>query len=71
MENKLRKLFDYQRFAQNDDLKKMIRDCEDRYVFSDVQILPDVELSMATGGKKDLTADEELAEVLKNKEGTK
>ena len=31
MENKLKKLFDYQRFEQNDKLEKLIHETESRY----------------------------------------
>ena len=32
MESKLKKLFDYQRFEQNDRLEALIRESEDRFV---------------------------------------
>ncbi len=45
MENKLSRLFDYQKYAPNDKLSSIIRDVESRYSL-DVQELSDDELGM-------------------------
>ena len=45
MENKLSRLFDYQKYAPNDKLSSIIRDVESRYSL-DIQELSDDELGM-------------------------
>ena len=45
MENKLSRLFDYQKYAPNDKLSSIIRDVESRYSL-DLQELSDDELGM-------------------------
>lgn len=45
MENKLSRLFDYQKYAPNDKLSSIIRDVESRYSL-DMQELSDDELGM-------------------------
>jgi hypothetical protein len=45
MENKLSRLFDYQKYAPNDKLTSIIRDVESRYSL-DLQELSDDELGM-------------------------
>ena len=45
MENKLARLFDYQKFAPNDKLSAIIKDVESRYS-ADIEVLSDDELSM-------------------------
>ncbi len=45
MENKLSRLFDYQKYAPNDKLSSIIRDVESRYSLH-VQELSDDELGM-------------------------
>ncbi len=50
MENKLFKLFDYQKFSKNKDLQKIIDDVEERY--QNEYVLSDDSLAFAAGGKK-------------------
>ena len=45
MENKLARLFDYQKFSPNDKLASIIADVESRYP-SDIEVLSDDELGM-------------------------
>ena len=45
MENKLARLFDYQKFAPNDKLASIIADVESRYQ-TDIEVLSDDELGM-------------------------
>jgi hypothetical protein len=45
MENKLSRLFDYQKYAPNDKLSSIIKDVESRYSL-DLQELSDDELGM-------------------------
>ena len=55
MEQKLKKLFDYQRFAQNEELGKLIRDTENRYAAG----LSDDDLSLVNAaGDVTVTAPE-------------
>ena len=50
MEKILKKLFEYQKFANNPSLQKIIEESEARCAY---QELPDSALSFATGGKKE------------------
>ena len=45
MENKLARLFDYQKFSPNDKLASIIADVESRYQ-TDIEVLSDDELGM-------------------------
>ena len=55
MEQKLKKLFDYQRFAQNEKLAKLIQDTENRYAAE----LSDDDLSfVSAAGDMPVTAPE-------------
>lgn len=52
MENKLRKLFDYQKFSGNAKLDEVIGDVEERYhIGGQGRLLSDEELSNAAGGR--------------------
>lgn len=51
MEKKLSRLFDYQRFAKNANLQKIISDTERRYEGVAV-LLEDEHLSFAAGGRE-------------------
>ncbi len=50
MENKLTKLFEFQRFEKNKQLDKIIRDVQDKYPES--SYLDETALSLVAGGKK-------------------
>ena len=41
MENKLSRLFDYQKFSPNEDLEKVIRDVESRYSLDKYELSDD------------------------------
>ncbi len=45
MENKLARLFDYQKYSPNDKLSVIIKDVESRYS-TDIEVLSDDELGM-------------------------
>ncbi len=52
MENKLRKLFDFQKFSGNPELSKVIGEVENRYQIGEQgTLLSDDELMNAAGGK--------------------
>ena len=51
IENKLFKLFDYQRFEREKKLQSLIRDVQERY--DESHVLPDGDLSFAVGGKQE------------------
>ena len=53
IENKLRLLFDYQRFDKNKELSKMIKETNEKYENSGVLLLDEASLSFASGGKKE------------------
>ena len=52
MENKLKRLFDYQRFAKNENLQKTIEDSLNRNPEVIELALNDASLAMAVGGRK-------------------
>lgn len=51
MEQKLKKLFEFQRFEKNEQLDQMIRDVEDGLPLSDYSLDEDA-LLLVAGGKK-------------------
>ena len=52
MENKLKKLFDYQRFEQNEKLEKLIHETENRYASG----LSDDDLSFVNAAGEPVTS---------------
>ena len=72
MEAKLRKLFDFQRYAKNRDLQKIITDTQNRY--DEVAVyLEDESLSFAAGGRhiEETPKEEKQEEVPKIEESKK
>ena len=63
MEDKLRRLFDYQRFAKNRELQKIITDTQSRFDEAAVY-LEDESLSLAYGGSEDLNVEEKKDNLL-------
>ena len=63
MEDKIRKLFDYQKYENNPNLKIVISKCLNEEESNE---LMDDELVFATGGKKDDTLTSEEKENIKN-----
>ena len=58
MENKLRKMFDFQRFSGNPDLDEVIRDVEMRHPTGNQgTLLPEEELKNVAGGKNYTMSD--------------
>ena len=53
MENKLKKLFDYQQFEKNEKLEKLIRETESRYAAE----LSDDDLSLVNAAGEPVTCD--------------
>ena len=51
IENKIKKIFDYQRFENNKDLQNVINETEDR-AFCNCKSLNDEKLLAIVGGKK-------------------
>ena len=62
MENKLKQLFDYQKFAKNEKIEKWVKELETKY---EPELLTDDSLVFAVGGKQDSNNQE------KNTEGDK
>ena len=73
MEKKISRLFDYQRFARNANLQKIVDDTQRR--FDEVAILlEDEHLSFAAGGRdiaRELNNDDKHDEILKIDENKK
>ncbi|MBE5828921.1 MAG: hypothetical protein E7305_05580 [Butyrivibrio sp.] len=73
MENKLARLFDYQKFSPNDKLASIIADVESRYQ-TDIEVLSDDELGMlnAAGSVDALmkrTAEKNSKNAIRSKNG--
>ena len=60
IENKLFRLFDYQRFDREKKLQSLINDVKERY--DDSHLLTDSALSFALGGKQEEKKKEKLDE---------
>lgn len=68
MEDKLRKLFDFQRFAKNRELQKIITDTQSRFDEAAIY-LEDESLSFAIGGRHiDESPKDEEGEIPKTEE---
>ena len=61
MEDKLKQLFDYQKFAKNEKIEKWVKELETKY---EPELLTDDSLVFAVGGKK----EEQIKELNKDKE---
>ena len=59
LENKLFRLFDFQRYEKNKALQSIISDAEDRH---DQALLSDAQLSYAIGGKKEEEIKKDLTD---------
>lgn len=69
MEEKLRRLFDYQKFAQNRNLQRVINAVDEKYERG-IELISDTALSFAVGGKEitKRKTDETAIPVLKKDE---
>ena len=54
MSEKLSRIFDYQRFAGNKKLEKMINETQEKYAMGTELALSEADLAMVFGGKKNL-----------------